>query len=134
MNRHISRGRGSTANFDSIGAVKRLIYNHEAAAHEERIAAPKFIKGPIPAKWMATANGLPGKAGAVGLALWFLRGVKQSMTVPMNREALQLAACRRAALYGALDALERAGLIRQHKQPGRRTQITLLVNEPQARS
>lgn len=112
---------------DDVGPVSHLVFNSRTGTHDGPCAkAQKFIKGPIPFQWMASANALGGKAGAVGLALWFLRGVKRSLEVSITREAMQLAGCQRKALYAALDGLERAGLIRQKKQPGRRTRVTLL--------
>jgi hypothetical protein len=34
----------------------------------------RFLKGPVPMPWLATAARLPGKALAVGIALWRLGG------------------------------------------------------------
>lgn len=70
-----------------------------------------FIKGPVPFDWMAAANALPGKAGAVGLALWFLRGLSGNDTIQLTREVQQLASCCRKALYVGLSSLEEGGLI-----------------------
>jgi hypothetical protein len=67
------------------------------------------------------------QAGAVGLALWFLHGVKKSELVPVTREVMKLAACKRQSLYASLAVLEGAGLIQQHKHAGRRTRVTLLT-------
>ena len=88
----------------------------------------KFIKGPIPFTWMATAHTLPGKAGAIGLSLWFLRGVRKAETFAVSREAMQLAGCQRGTYYKALNVLESAGLIRQRRRPGRRTLVTLVID------
>jgi hypothetical protein len=35
-----------------------------------------FLRGPVPLEWLARACKLPKSAVAVGLALWFLRGVR----------------------------------------------------------
>lgn len=86
----------------------------------------KFIKGPIPLAWMRTAHGLGGKAGAVGLALWFLAGVQKSRTVHMTGEVAEIAACNRKTVYNALALLEQAGLVKLDKAPGRRPRVTLL--------
>ena len=34
-----------------------------------------FLRGPIPMEWLARAHAAGGSAVAVGLALWFVRGV-----------------------------------------------------------
>lgn len=34
-----------------------------------------FLRGPVPMEWLAAAHDAGGSALAVGLALWFLRGV-----------------------------------------------------------
>ena len=36
----------------------------------------KFLRGPVALDWLRRAAALPGKALAVGLALWFLRGAE----------------------------------------------------------
>jgi hypothetical protein len=109
----------------NIGPGKRHPYNRHTGKHEAVTSAHKFIKGKIPFDWMACANALPGKAGAVGLAIWFLHGVKNSLTFSMTREAMQLAGCQRQAMYSALDALEHAGLIRQSRRAGSRVEVIL---------
>jgi hypothetical protein len=99
---------------------KRLTYNRETGTHEVRVPVKKFIKGPIPLDWIARANALPGKAGAVGLALWFLVGVQGSRTVKLTGEVKRIAGCERKAVYRALDALQTANLIICFRRPGAR--------------
>lgn len=110
-----------------IVPVKRLAYNPNTGKHELRAPTEKFIKGPIPLEWIARANALPGKAGAVGLALWFLVGVKGSRTVKLTGEVERIAACGRQALYSALVALEGAGLVTVERKPGARAVVTILT-------
>ena len=106
-------------------------FNPELRKHEIR-AAPtknteKFIKGPIPLKWITKANALPGKTGNVGIALWFLVGIKGSNTFKITREVETIAACNRKALYQALSRLEEAMLIKVERSPGARANVTLLL-------
>lgn len=112
-----------------IGPVKRLAYNPNTGKHELRAPGDKFIKGPIPLGWITRANALPGKAGSVGLALWFLVGVKSSRTIKLTGEVEQIAACDRKALYPALTALETAGLITVERRPGARAVVAILGHE-----
>jgi hypothetical protein len=39
------------------------------------VVAEPFLRGPIPLAWLARAHEAGGSALAVGLALWFVRGV-----------------------------------------------------------
>ena len=77
--------------------VKRLAFNPATGTHEVRMPTAKFIKGPIPLEWISRANALPGKAGAVGMALWFLAGVQNSRpsSLPARSSKLPGAAERR---------------------------------------
>lgn len=109
-----------------IGPVKRLRYNTDTGKHEEVVPVEKFIKGPIPLDWISRANALPGKAGAVGLALWFLAGVQGSRTVKLTGEVERIAGCGRKAVYNALRLMSAAGLILVDVRCGRRPVLTLL--------
>lgn len=108
-----------------IGPVKRLRYNADTGTHEETAPVEKFIKGPIPLEWISRANALPGKAGAVGLALWFLAGVQGSRTVKLTGEVERIAGCGRKAVYAALRALGTAGLADVTSAPGRRSVVLI---------
>lgn len=110
-----------------IGPVKRLRYNADTGTHEETAPVEKFIKGPIPLDWISRANALPGKAGAVGLALWFLSGVQGSRTVKLTGEVERIAGCGRKAVYSALRALEFYGLVKSVNQRGARAVVTILM-------
>jgi hypothetical protein len=48
-----------------------------------REASAPFIKGPIPLAWMKAVAMLPGKCLHVGLALWYLVGLKKTKTVAL---------------------------------------------------
>lgn len=110
-----------------IGSVKRLAYNPNTGKHEPRAPMEKFIKGPIPLEWITRANALPGKAGAVGLALWFLVGVQKSRTIKLTGEVERIAACDRKTVYPALAALETAGLITVERKSGARAVATIVA-------
>ena len=109
-----------------VGAVKRLVYNSGTGQHVEQKPAARFIKGPIPFDWQAKANALPGKAGQVGIALWFLAGVKGKKTVAITREVVVLSGCTRQTFAKSLGALEAAGLIVVERHTGRRPVVTVM--------
>ena len=107
---------------------RRLVFNAATGFHEGSGATEKFIRGPIPLCWISQSNALPGKTGAVGLALWFLVGVQKSMRIKLTGEVERIAGCERKALYFALHALERAGLITDvTRSPGARPSLTVSV-------
>lgn len=123
----IPRLRARKTGDSDIGPVKRLRYNADTGTHEESTPVEKFIKGPIPLDWISRANALPGKAGAVGLALWFLAGVQGSRTVKLTGEVERIAGCGRKAVYAALRSLEFHGLVKSVTQRGARAIVTILV-------
>lgn len=103
----------------------RYRFNRDSGRLEAGHKSNRFIKGPIPLSWVQAANALPGKAGAVGLALWFLKGVKRSSTFALTAEIQSLAGCGRQAESRALGVLHDAGLIALHRRPGARPIVTI---------
>jgi hypothetical protein len=106
--------------------VEVLTFNRSKGSFGPKQNTPKFIKGPIPFVWMAKANTLPGKAGPVGLGLWFLVGVKGNRIFKLTGEIESLAGCERKAVANALVQLEQAGLISVTRHSGSRPTITIL--------
>ena len=98
--------------------TKLLRFDKAAGRYTPAKRGEKFVKGPIPLWWISQANSLSGKAGAVGLALWFLRGVQRTDCVKLTAEVRSIAGCKRQAVYHALEALEGAGLVVVHSKPG----------------
>jgi hypothetical protein len=84
-----------------------------------------FLKGPIPWSWVETAAVLPGKALAVGLAVWREAGCVRSRTATLNLSRLPAGIPRRTA-QRALRALEGAGLVAVARLPGHALRVTLL--------
>ena len=105
----------------------RLSYDRHTGKHGVRTKTKPFILGPIPLDWITRANSLRGKAGATGLALFFLKGVKQANTFKVTAEAEQIAACSRQAFSRGLVALQDAGLITLQQRSGARPIVTILA-------
>jgi hypothetical protein len=84
-----------------------------------------FLKGPIPWTWLTIAAKLPGKALHVGMAIWFLSGVKRSAKVKLPRNTLAELGISRYAARRALLALEKAGLVSVVRSTGVKAVITL---------
>lgn len=86
------------------------------------IPGEKFLKGPIPWRWIEAAGALPGRALAVGLVVWREAGCRNDRTVPLNLSGLNLP--RRTA-QRALQALQDAGLASVAHRNGRPPLVTL---------
>ena len=110
--------------------TKLLRFDKAAGRYTPAKRGEKFVKGPIPLWWISQANSLSGKAGAVGLALWFLRGVQRTDCVKLTAEVRSIAGCKRQAVYHALEALEGAGLVVVHSKPGAYPTVEILYGEP----
>ncbi len=91
----------------------------------------KFLRGPVPLAWLRRAAELPGKGLAVGLALWFLRGVRKRWTVRLTRRTLLRFGVGRKPGYLGLKYLEAAGLVRVRRHVGKSPVVTILF--PQRR-
>ena len=110
-------------------AIEKLSYNATTGKFEpKKLTGSLFIKGPLPLGWIIAANSLPGKSGAVGLAIWFLVGVKCTRSVKLTRQVEQIAACHRKAVYTAITSLEQAGLLRVERHRGARPTVTVISN------
>jgi hypothetical protein len=86
----------------------------------------RFLKGPVPWPWIEVAAKLPGKALAVGIALWRLAGAVKSKTIRLSNAEVSELGCDRNAKSRALRDLERAGLITVERQPGCSPRVTLV--------
>jgi hypothetical protein len=109
------------------GPLQNLTFDASTGVFVEAATPTKrFIKGPIPLDWMTHANALPGKAGAVGIALWFLAGVTKNPVFRATRKIEEIACCERKSVYAAFTALEAAGLIRLTPKRGSRPTIEIV--------
>lgn len=86
----------------------------------------KFLKGPIPLHWLLSVFPLPGKALHVAVALWYRSGLEKSCRVKFNQSRWK-GVSRDSARRG-LCALERAGLVRVMRHPGRVPIVTIVLN------
>jgi hypothetical protein len=58
-----------------------------------------FLKGPIPWAWLQRATPLRGKALAVGLVLWFLKGLRKQSTVRLEPSKVRSLGLSRRQCY-----------------------------------
>lgn len=86
-----------------------------------------FISGPIPIAWLARAGALPGKALHAGLGLWFFANMRRTREVAVSQSVIaHLFELTPASTKRGLRALERAGLVRVRRAPGRKNSFELL--------
>jgi len=88
--------------------------------------AEKFVKGPIPMRWLTRAARLRGKALNVGLALWFQAGVEGSATIKLNLSRLRAFGVERSAGSRGLVMLATYGLVTVQQRPGCAPIVTIL--------
>lgn len=88
-----------------------------------------FIRGPIPLWWVTTAATLPGKALAVGLALWYRKGLTKSDMVRPSWKLWAKFGIGRQAAYRALRHLETAGLVTVVRSVGKNPFITIITTQ-----
>jgi hypothetical protein len=114
-----------------LPAPEALIYGVERRQPAQRRMPPrprageKFLKGPIPFRWLGRAGQLPGKSLHVGIALWFMAGITRNRTVPLANKTLAVLGVDRYAKYRALVWLEGAGLVSVERRPGCNPVVTL---------
>ena len=81
----------------------------------------KFLKGPIPLKWLTNASKLPGKAFQIGIVLWYLGGLTKTCEVKLTNVVLAEFGIKKDAKRRGLESLEVAGLVsvkrRKYKNP-----------------
>jgi hypothetical protein len=81
-----------------------------------------FLKGPIPGAWLTRVFAMPtrtsGRALRVGLALWYLVGVKKSRAVKPTWDTWKRFRLSPYAGRRGLAALEGAGLVVVDRRPG----------------
>ena len=99
------------------------------SASTRPLSRDQFLGGPVPWDWLIRANHLSRTALVVGLCLWRLSGVKRSRTIMLGTNELTPFGIDRAAKSRALTALEKAGLIRAERRPGRFPVVTLPARE-----
>ena len=86
----------------------------------------KFLRGPIPLDWLSRAASLPGRSLHVGVAVWFMAGLRKSRTVPISNITGLLFGLDRNAKYRALEWLESADLISVQRKAGCAPVVTIL--------
>lgn len=91
----------------------------------------RFLKGPIPLRWLEAAAVLPGRSLHAGIALWYAAGLTRSASVPLSNISGLRFGLDRNAKYRALDWLEKAGLVSVERKLGRAPVVTIMLPGPE---
>ena len=96
-----------------------------------RGATEPFLRGPIPLAWLARAHRAGGSALAVGLSLWFVRGVsgKRGPVKVDSSTRRRFELTRDQTGYG-LRALEAAGLVGYVKKGRGHCAVVEILDHP----
>jgi hypothetical protein len=90
-----------------------------------------FLRGPIPLAWLARAHAAGGSALAVGLALWFVRGVSgRRAPVKVDSSVRRRFELSRDQTGYGLRALEAAGLVARVKKGRGRCAVAEILDGP----
>jgi hypothetical protein len=103
-----------------------------AGRNTKRRHSPEpFLRGPIPLEWLKRAHRAGGSALAVGLSLWFVRGVSGNRGPVKVGQSLRrrLELSRDQTGYG-LRALEAAGLVGYVKKGRGHCAVVEIVDRP----
>ena len=86
-----------------------------------------FLKAMIPLGWLSRACRLSGKALATALAIWYLKGLRNSYEgLMLTTAVVERLGISRYSKSRALRDLERAGLIRVERRPQKNPLVTIL--------
>lgn len=105
---------------------KPLVDNHPTKWPLQLKSGERFIRGPLPLKWFERAGQLPGKALCVAIVLWYQAGLCKSRVVKLSSKTLLGFGVDRHAKARGLAALEKTGLVRVERLPGRNPIVTIL--------
>ena len=92
----------------------------------------RFIKGPIPLKWIIAASKLSGKTLHISMVLWFLKGVNKNYTVKLSGKLIRSFGVSRSTLYRGLNNLEKAGLITVQRKMGQSPMVTIHTDKKES--
>jgi hypothetical protein len=120
------------ANTLEVLEVKKLYWDKTRSAFvESKPRSPvsgRFLKGPIPLPWLASAARLRGKALATGLAVHYAAGLASThKEIPVTNQLAEIFGVNRYAKRRALEQLAAAGLIRIAQSGKAAARVTIVL-------
>jgi hypothetical protein len=117
----------------SVGGRERPRLSDGMTRHRGGWPGSSFVD-PSPLRWLGRACGLPGKALATALAVWFVAGLRNRREgLPLTAAVMNRFRVSRYAKSRALRALEAAGLIRVERRSRRNPLVTIVDGEQPGR-
>src|SRR5687768_16399002 len=108
----------------------RLTWDRTSGQYRRRRNPPtpeRYLRGPVPFEWLATAACLPGAALAVGIVLWHLAGLRKTrQRLSLSNERVKPFCVTRHSKDRALGALTTAGLVLVERKGGRSPRVSLV--------
>jgi DNA-binding transcriptional ArsR family regulator len=101
---------------------------HTRSGRRASSAPGKFIKGPIDIAWLCRAAQLGATALLVGLALWYLKGLRRADAFIVSNLMVAEWGIQPDAKSRALRKLEKAGLISIKRRGKRSPLVSLILN------
>lgn len=118
-------GQLNIENFRSVQVLEPPTTTQSLPRHKQ---GEKFLRGPIPLSWLTVALRIPGRAGNVALAIWYLCGLNgNTNTIRLTGKTLREFGVKQKSGYRGLIALEAAGLILCVRKRGRCPIVTVLA-------
>ena len=96
----------------------------EIVQHQQSLR--KFVKGPIPFKWIEAASRLGANESRLSWLLWFMHGVTKGASFTVSNDRAKRFGIERRQKYRALASLEKAGLISIDCRSGTAHKITVI--------
>lgn len=95
----------------------------------KKVKYKRFVRGPIPLEWLSRVASLSDKSLHVGIALWYLRYLTNSITVKLSHETLKIFNVSRWTARRSLDSMEEEGLVTVDSHCGRSPVVTIIDTE-----
>ena len=109
--------------------IERTAPKNKSKAPSKKSSSGKFVCGPIPLVWVATASRTSCRAAKLAWAIWYARGFRPSRPVKLGRALLDLFGISKRTADRALRDLEGARLIQVSRRKGRLPLVTVLRPE-----
>ena len=100
---------------------------HDRLAYSAGRQIGKFLRGPVPWRYLTQAAALPGKCLHLAVILWQRRGQEKSNTVALSRQAARELGVTWHSARRALRKLEGAGLVRVDRTAGRAPRVEIVT-------
>lgn len=100
-------------------------YTRRMWREKEDSRRDQFIRGPLPMTWLERAALQPGKALAVAMLLWFMKGMIGDEPIAVSAKLLNRFKIGRKAGARALEALKKSGLIEVDRGKGRQSRVRI---------